>query len=298
MFRGALADGFLQRLLRLGFLFGDGVVFRLRVVGKGLDIGDHGVCRFDLRIQLGLLGVQFLLEELLLVTGLLVALLDGLNILARRHVLLFQSFVVVHDVVDIADARKKLGHAGGIKDKARVGIGAVLLHGADAGTEKLGLRRFLFESLVKLRLLFGDDLIVDLDLFTDQLDHLAVDLDFVIERELAGDEAGLLAGEIVDDVLLFLRLLLKSVKLFLEIVDLRLGNGIRRQRCGKSRRGEKSAENRTKGFLDVFHSKYKSPGRIKPSDSCGSPWLRRTRRRECRWQETRSAAASSAERTA
>ena len=64
------------------------------------------------------------------------------------------------------------------------------------------------------------------------------------------------------------------------------------------RSGEKSAENRTKGFLDVFHSKYKSPGRIKPSDSCGSPWLRRTRRRECRWQETRSAAASSAERTA
>ena len=284
MFRGALADGFLQRLLRLGFLFGDGVVFRLRVVGKGLDIGDHGVCRFDLRIQLGLLGVQFLLEELLLVTGLLVALLDGLNILARRHVLLFQSFVVVHDVVDIADAGKKLGHAGGIKDKARVGIGAVLLHGADAGTEKLGLRRFLFESLVKLRLFFGDDLIVDLDLFTDQLDHLAVDLDFVIKRKLAGDEAGLLAGEIVDDVLLFLRLLLKS--------------GMRRQRCGKSRSGEKSAENRTKGFLDVFHSKYKSPGRIKPSDSCGSPWPRRTRRRECRWQETRSAAASSAERTA
>ena len=88
----------------------------------------------------------------------------------------------MHDVVNVADAGKKLGHAGGIKDKARVGIAAVFLHRADAGTEKLRLRRFLFQRLIKLRLLFGNDLIVDLDLLADKLDHLAVDFNLSVKR--------------------------------------------------------------------------------------------------------------------
>ena len=180
--RGALADRFLQRLLRLGFLFGDGVVFRLRVVGKRFDVGDHGICRLDLCVQLCLLGVQLFLQKLLLVADFFVAFLDGLNILARRHILFFQSFVVVHDVVNVADAGKKLGHAGGIEDEAGIGIAAVFLHRADAGTEKLRLRRFLFQRLIKLRLLFGNDLVVDLDLLADKLDHLAVDFNLSVKR--------------------------------------------------------------------------------------------------------------------
>ena len=210
----------MQRLLRLGFRLGNGIVFRLRVIGQGIDVGDHSVRRFDLRVQFRLFGVQLFLEEFLLVAGLLVTFLDGLDILARRHILFFQSLVVVHDVVYVADAGEKLSHAGGIKDKARIGIAAVLLHGADAGAEKLRLRRFLFKRLVQLRLLFGDDLIIDLDLLADELDHLAVDLGLSVERYLAGNKAGLLAREIVDNVLLFLRLLFECIQLFLEIVDL------------------------------------------------------------------------------
>ena len=122
------------------------------------------------------------MQKLLLVADFFVAFLDGLNILARRHILFFQSFVVVHDVVNVADAGKKLGHAGGIEDEAGIGIAAVFLHRADAGTEKFGLRCFLFERLVKLRLFFANDLIVDLDLFTDQLDHLAVDFNLSVKR--------------------------------------------------------------------------------------------------------------------
>ena len=122
------------------------------------------------------------MQKLLLVAGFFVAFLDGLDILARRHILFFQSFVVVHDVVNVADAGKKLGHAGGIEDEAGIGIAAVFLHRADAGTEKLRLRRFLFQRLIKLRLLFGNDLVVDFDLLADKLDHLAVDFNLSVKR--------------------------------------------------------------------------------------------------------------------
>ena len=196
--------------------------------------------------------------------------LDALELYAGAAVLLLQTFVALHDGIHIVQLGQELREIGGVEDQRQNIIGAVLLHGADAGAVFPALLLLRGLRPLQLQRFLRQDLVVHGEFLRHELKRLFGRRILLFQRRLLFQDAGLLLLHGFQARLRFVHAGGQLVLLCLQRVDLRLRYRMGGRDHAQDQRQDhhNGHDDRQYGYCSLsIHSE--SPKYAKPSDNCG-----------------------------